>query len=253
MGWDDWHAGISVSTACDRIVTEALGLPPGFPSNSLLPWAGIADLCLVLGLAPGSLVVDVACGRGGYGREIARRAGARLVGLDISSVAIAIAWSSAGSSAGSSGGAGRFVVGDYTAAGLRDGCAQGVVCVDAMQFAEPPVAGLAECRRLLAPGGRIAVTAWEALDPGDERLPERTRRMNLARDLAAAGFGEISVTEKPQWLDAERALWEAAVGWPDDGTDPGLASLRDEAGRVLAAFDGKRRVLATGVAYQSSD
>jgi SAM-dependent methyltransferase len=240
MSWDDWHSRVSVSAAWKQIVTETLGLPPGFPSNSLLPWAGIADVCAALRLAPGSLVIDVACGRGGYGTEIARRAGARLVGLDISAVAIALARSS--------GGTGRFVVGDYTAAGLRDGCAEAVVCVDAMQFAEPPVAGLAECRRLLTPGGRIAVTSWEALDPADERQPERMRRMNLARDLPAAGFGQVSVTEMPQWQRAERALWEAAVGWPDDGTDPGLASLRDEAVRVLDAFDGKRRVLASAIA-----
>ena len=235
--WDDWHSDIARSAASGSLVQRALGLPAGFPSNSLLSWAGIGEVSDALRLTPGSLVVDLACGRGGYGLEVARRAGARLVGLDISEVAIRAARASAGS----------FVVGDYTAAGLRDGCADAVICVDAMQFADPPLAGLRECHRLLRVGGRIAVTGWEALDPDDERQPERHRRMNLARDLSAAGFGQVEVTEKPDWRAAERALWEAAAATDPDG-DPGLAALRGEGIRVLGEFDGVRRVLAVAAA-----
>jgi SAM-dependent methyltransferase len=244
MDWDNWHSGIAESAATGPLVWRALGLPAGFPSNSLLSWAGIADVAGSIRLAPDSLLVDVACGRGGYSREVAARTGARLVGLDISAVAIRAAV--AGSSAAGSARAG-FFVGDYTAAGLRDGCADAVMCVDAMQFADPPLAGLRECRRLLRPGGRIALTAWEALDPADERQPERFRRMNLARDLAAAGFGQVTVTEKPDWLAVERAMWETAAA-ADAADDPGLTSMRNEAIRALELFDGKRRVMATAVA-----
>ena len=245
MSWDDWHSAIASSAASDRRVRKALGLPSGMKTNSMLPWAGIADVAEMLRLAPGDLLVDMACGRGGYGLEITRRSGARLAGLDISAVAIRAARDGAVSLAGGDAG---FFVGDYTAAGLRDGCADAVVCVDAMQFADPPLAGLRECRRLLSAGGRIAVTAWEALDPADERQPERTRRMNLARDLAAAGFGRVEVTERPDWLAAERALWEAAAVAPRSAGDPGLTSLRDEGIRSLEVFGGKRRVLAAAIA-----
>jgi SAM-dependent methyltransferase len=211
-------------------------------SNSLLSWSGVAELTEALRLAPGDLLVDLACGRGGYGLEIARRTGARLVGLDISAVAVAVARASAH-------GAGWFCVADYTAAGLRDRCADAVMCVDAIQFAEPPLAGLRECRRLLRAGGRIAVTAWQAIDPGDERMPARMRRTDLARDLAATGFGQVEVTERPDWHATERAMWEAAAATTvDPADDPGLASLRDEAVKVLEFFDGKRRVMATAIA-----
>jgi SAM-dependent methyltransferase len=98
MSWDDWHSEIAWSATCNRIVHEALGLPAGMRSNSLLPWSGIADVCDALRLAPGSLLVDLACGRGGYGQEIAGRAGARLVGLDISAVAIRAAGGAGSSS-----------------------------------------------------------------------------------------------------------------------------------------------------------
>ncbi|WP_410628466.1 SAM-dependent methyltransferase [Amycolatopsis sp. cmx-8-4] len=41
-----------------------------------------------LDLRAGRVLVDLACGRGGYGLEIARRSGCRVVGIDFSRVAI---------------------------------------------------------------------------------------------------------------------------------------------------------------------
>ena len=121
------------------------------------------------------------------------------------------------------------------------------MCIDAIQFSDPPVAALQQCRRILARGGRLAITAWEPCGPVPEGVPERIRRMNLARDLAEAGFEKIEVTEKPGWYAAERALWEAAVQ-ADASGDPALVSLQEEATQALTAFDVRRRVLATATA-----
>jgi hypothetical protein len=71
--------------------------------------------------------------------------------------------------------------------------------------------------------------------------------MNLARHLLEAGFEQIEVREKPDWYAAERTLWEAALQ-ADASGDPALVSLREEATQALAAFDVKRRVLATATA-----
>jgi hypothetical protein len=71
--------------------------------------------------------------------------------------------------------------------------------------------------------------------------------MNLARHLAEAGFEQIEVTEKPDWYAAERTLWEAALQ-ADASGDPALVSLQEEATQALAAFDVRRRVLATATA-----
>jgi SAM-dependent methyltransferase len=240
-GFDAWHSDVAKSPACGLIVQQALGLPPQVVSNSLLTWAGIAEVAAALRLAPGQVLVDLACGRGGYGREIARRTGTRLVGLDFSAVAVTIA------ARGARRGNAQFCVADFTALGLRDHSANAAMCIDAVQFSDPPLAALRECRRILADGGRLAVTAWEPIGPADERLPERTRRMNLARDLAEAGFEQIEVAEKPDWYAAERGLWEAAVQADANG-DPALASLQREGTRALATFDVKRRVLATATA-----
>ena len=131
----------------------------------------------------------------------------------------------------------RFCVGDYTTAGLRDGCADAVMCIDAIQFGDPPLAGVTEARRILVPGGRLVLTAWEPVNPGgpaDERLAE-------------AGLEDIEVTVKPDWYAAERALWEAALAADADG-DLALVSLQAEGTRSLQTHDLKRRVLATATA-----
>jgi SAM-dependent methyltransferase len=241
LGFNAWHADVANSPACAHIFQQALGLPSQVVSNSLLTGAGIAEVAAALQVEPGQILVDLACGRGSYGREVARRTGARLVGLDFSAVAVMIAAHGVPRSRA------RFCVGDFTAPGLRDHSADAVMCIDAIQFSDPPVAALRQCRRILAHGGRLAVTTWELRGPAPEGVPERIRRMDLARHLLEAGFEQIEVTEKPDWYAAERSLWEAALQ-ADASGDPALASLQEEATQALAAFDVRRRVLATATA-----
>jgi SAM-dependent methyltransferase len=163
------------------------------------------------------------------------------VGLDFSAVAVAIA------ARGEPRRQARFCVTDFTAPGLRDHSAHAVMCIDAIQFGDPPLTALRQCRRILVGGGRLAVTAWEPSGPAPETVPEVIRQMNLERDLLDAGFEQVEVTEKPQWYAAQRALYEAALQ-ADASGDPGLASLQKEATHVLATFDSMRRVLATATA-----
>jgi hypothetical protein len=118
--------------------------------------------------------------------------------------------------------------------------------VDAVQFAEPPLAALLEFRRLLTAGGRLALTCWEAVDPADERVPPRIHAVNLRRDLPQAGFVDVAVHDKPAWRQAERALWEEAVAVVD--ADPAVRSLQVEGQRSLDAFDSLRRVFAIATA-----
>jgi SAM-dependent methyltransferase len=243
--FDRWYLDMAASPARDAIVARALGLPPGLQSNNLLPWPGIAEVTEALRLPRDGLLADVACGRGGYGIEVARRAGARLVGVDFSEVALEQARRSGARllPAGRS----EFQAGTLVATGLPAAAADGLLCVDAVQFADPPLAALAEFRRVLAPGARLAVSCWEATGPPDERVPARLRAVNLRRDLRAAGFADVRVQEKPQWREAERRMWQEALAVPADG-DPALESLRAEGRRSLDTSDSVRRVLATATA-----
>jgi SAM-dependent methyltransferase len=240
--FDRWYADMESSPDRDAIVARALGLPPELQSTSLLTWAGIAEVTEALRLPPGGLLVDAACGRGGYGIEIARRTGARLLGVDFSAVALEQA--RRGGARRLPDGGPRFQVGSLTATGLADGVADGLMCVDAVQFAEPPLAALTEFRRVLAPGARLAVTCWEAAGAG---APPRIRTVNLRRDLPAAGFTEVRVDDRPGWREAERRMWQEVVEAPP-GADAGVQSLQAEGRRSLDTFGSVRRVFATATA-----
>jgi SAM-dependent methyltransferase len=241
--FDHWYADMTVSPVKDEIQQRHLGLPPHLLSSSLLGWEGIAEVVTALRLSGGATLVDLACGRGGYGLEIAGRTGARLVGVDFSAEAVR----QATEHARRLGATAEFRVGDLASTGLRAGAANGVLCVDAIQFAPQPEAAYQEIRRILAPGGRAVLTCWEPRDRGDERLPARLRDVDLAAGLTAAGFGDVEVRDRPAWRASERAMWAEAVAL-DPGDDPALISFRNEGLRSPTVIELTRRVMATATA-----
>ena len=241
--FDQWYAGMSASPVKDEIQQRHLGLPPGLLLTSLLTWEGIAEVTEALRLSPGAVLLDLACGRGGYGLEVASRTDARLVGADFSAEAI----HQARQQARRLGRTAAFCVADLAATGLGAGSAGGVLCVDAIQFAPRPDAAYRELRRVLAPGGRVVLNCWEPVNIDDERLPDRLRRVNVHAGLAAAGFSGITVSERAGWRAAERSMWEEAAAL-DPGDDPALQSFHDEGVRSLGTFTLVRRVMATATA-----
>ncbi len=241
--FNGWYADMTASPVKDEIQQRHLGLPPRLLSTSLLGWEGIAEATAALRLAPGDTLVDLACGRGGYGLEIASRTGARLIGVDFSAEAVR----QAREHAKRLGATAEFRVGDLAATGLDAGSAAAVLCVDAIQFAAQPGAAYREIHRVLEPRGRAVLTNWEPYDRDDERVPPRLRRVNLRGGLTAAGFADIEVAERPGWRAAERAMWEEAAAL-DPGDDPALRSFHDEGVRSLAMFGLVRRVIATATA-----
>jgi len=240
--FDQWYADMEDSPAQDAIVARTLGLPPELQSTSLLSWQGIDEVATALQLGDGALLLDVACGRGGYGIEIARRTGARLIGIDFSEVALQQA-RLRGARLLPAGRA-EFHNGSLDATGLPTGIADAIMCIDAVQFAEPPLSAMLEFRRLLTPGGRLVMTCWEAVDPSDDRVPPRIKAVHLRRDLLAAGFLDVQVHDKSDWREVERTMWEAAVAAPG-GSDPAMQSFQAEGRWSLDNFDALRRVFAT--------
>ena len=123
---------------------------------------------LSLGLAPESIVLDLACGTGDLCIELARH-GLTAIGVDRSSGMLQAAQARAASSPPASAGAEldlRFaaplVRGDGLTLPFRSGALDGLVCGFALRnFASLPPA-LAECARVLRPGGRLALLEVDA-------------------------------------------------------------------------------------------
>jgi SAM-dependent methyltransferase len=241
--FDQWYANMAGIAPNDVILQRHLGLPPSLLSTGLLTWDGIAEVVTALRLPAGGALLDLACGRGGYGLEIAARTGIRLIGVDYSAEAIRQATENARVLDASA----QFRVGDLAATGLPDGSVDGAICVDAIHFATDPAAAYAELRRVLAPGGRVVLTCWEAKDRTDPGLPDRLRTVDTRHGLLAAGFLDVEVVDRPAWRSAERSLWEEVAAL-DPGDDPALQSFHDEGVLMLSRFDLTRRVMATGTA-----
>jgi demethylmenaquinone methyltransferase / 2-methoxy-6-polyprenyl-1,4-benzoquinol methylase len=96
-----------------------------------------------LGLAPGSLVVDLACGTGMLCND-ARRAGLRCVGFDVAAGMLAHSHTPA-----------PLVRADILRLPLADGAADGAVCGFALRNVGDIPGCFAETARVVRPGGRI--------------------------------------------------------------------------------------------------
>jgi len=242
--FDGWYADMLGSSAKDAILQRHLGLPADLLSTSLLSWDGIAEVVGALRLSAGDTLLDLACGRGGYGLEIAERTGAHLIGVDFSGEAVR----QARGQAARLGRSADFLIGDLQATGLDAGSVNAVLCVDAIQFASEPPDAYAEVRRVLAHGGRAVLTSWESVDKAeDDALSERIRRVDLRAGLTIAGFEDVEVRDRPDWRIRERTMWEEAVT-VDPRDDAAMQSFHDEGVRSLATFERLRRVMATATA-----
>jgi len=97
---------------------------------------------------PAALLVDLACG-GGLMAPHAARLGYRHVGVDIGRPGLEVARAHGV----------LPVLGSVLAVPLADGCADVVVAGEVLEHVEDDVAVLAECARLLRPGGTLVIDA----------------------------------------------------------------------------------------------
>lgn len=241
--FDRWYADLARSPGRDALVQRHLGLPGHVRPNNTLPWGAYDEIAGSLGIGPGGRLLDLGCGRGSVGIELAARTGCALVGVDFSGEALTQAKVQADEQAVSA----VLWQGWLEGTGVPDGHVDAVVCIDSVQFAEPPQAVYAEIRRVLRPGGRVVITTWEPVDRFGAAVPERLLRVDVHAGLVAAGFVDIVLKQRDDWRLVEHALWSEAAT-VDPGGDPALVSLRDEARRSLQAWPTLRRVHATATA-----
>jgi ubiquinone/menaquinone biosynthesis C-methylase UbiE len=155
------------------------------------PWA--PGLVQIAALRAGERVLDVACGTGAVARVAAAIVGpsGAVVGLDSSAGMLAVARSRA-SAAGAPIG---WIERSASDSGLPDRSFDAVVCQQGLQFFPDKPAALREMHRVLAPGGRLALSVWRTTGVYNtavaqalhERLgTEAARRFCASRDVPSA-------------------------------------------------------------------
>ncbi|GAB3929133.1 hypothetical protein GCM10011575_26100 [Microlunatus endophyticus] len=236
--FDGWYEEMADDELRHRLVAESLGLPASMRVTGLLSAAGLAEVIDTLQLSRGQRLVDLACGRGGYSREIARVGDSELIGIDASAVAIGQA--RADLRQDDVTGPIRFQVADFEATGLPEGIADAVVCIDSYQFASSVGALFSEARRITRPGGRLVLT-------GAMRRTwlEDTATSPIEEALIDAGWTGVRISARPDWLAAEERLWRAVLAEPT--STPALEAMKSEGAELLRAMPHIQRFIASAV------
>lgn len=197
--FNEAYASSAKSPTMARIFQQVYGddvAPEEVSAFSLVSLSELHRLARELQLEPGQTIVDLACGGGGPGLWVAREIQANLVGIDISSVAIAQAARRAvefGLNHRAS-----FKVADFAATGLPDAAFAGAISIDALWLALDKLEALREVARILRPGARFVFTTWDATIPIPGLPPQIDDHRPLLRQ---AGF-EIERYEEAH--DSER-------------------------------------------------
>ena len=168
------------------------------------PWAPVLLDAAAVGI--GHTVLDVACGTGVVAAAAAERVGpsGAVTGVDINPGMIAVAARTQGV---------RWAQADAARLPFPDGGFDRVLCQAGLQFVPDRLGALREMRRVLRPGGRVALLVWRALhhSPGFAALadalqavvgPEAAAVMRapfvfgddprpLVTLLDSAGFGDV--------------------------------------------------------------
>jgi ubiquinone/menaquinone biosynthesis C-methylase UbiE len=156
---------------------------------------------LLLGLSPGDGVLDVACGPGNFSRDFARAVSPEglVVGIDASRPMLERAAAQTQEARLDNV---VFVHGDAAMLPFRDASFDAVCCFAALNLLDEPFRALDEMRRVLTPGGRIAIftscrSRSRPLGTFESVLTARSGLRMFGQDevveaLRARGFHEVS-------------------------------------------------------------
>ena len=229
-GYDAIYAVVAASPTFGKLWAEHAyggGFPAEFAHISFLTFSELRAMAAYLALGKDAVLADLACGAGGPGLWVATECGASLIGVDPSSAGLAEARKRAERIDFTKDA--HFQQGTFACTGLADGAVDGVLSIDAIQYAADKAQAFKEFHRILRPGGRLAFSAFE-VDPervgglpvlGVDPVPD------YAPLLEAAGFSIDSYEESAGWAERVPATFGAVM--------EAMAALNEEMGQAAAS------------------
>ena len=195
-----WEASGLAGTAFESWLTDRVARRPSgdrarsvYGAEDVHDWARVAILD-ALAVGPGDHVLDIGCGGGLLLRDAMRR-GATATGLDHSPDMVDLARERAPGA--------EVVVGSANALPFPDGAFSAVSMSVVFFFLDDPVGALREARRVLGPGGRLAVYTTSPELRGTGAAPEPVARnghfydeAELATLASEAGFRDVEVVNE---------------------------------------------------------
>jgi SAM-dependent methyltransferase len=222
--------------------------PEEFAHICFLTIADAQRMHELLQVRPGDALADLGCGAGGPGLWMARQSGTSLIGADPSAAGLAAARTRA--AAVGLADRSRFCQGTFEHTTLPDRAVDALMSVDAFQYAPDKRAALAEFFRILRPGGRVSIIAFE-VDPakvtgvpviGADPIPDYLPLFE------AAGFDVEAYEETPGWRERVNAAFAAIIDASDtlaaEMGEPAAAAAVAEAMLTVQVQPYSRRVLA---------
>lgn len=191
-----------------------------------------------LGTGAGLSVLDIGCGGGRLAPVLTEAA--EVVGIDIAEAPLARARARHAALPGFA-----FARMDAARLGFADGRFEAVVMLDVLDVLADPAAALAEAARVLAPGGRLMVTATNK-----DSLPLRAlRRLALPVPQGGASVEELAAMLRAAGLVPTRMDGVLLpLGWAMPGAASAFAPLEEdpdfiEAARILGRRCGPDQAL----------
>jgi ubiquinone/menaquinone biosynthesis C-methylase UbiE len=188
-------------------------------------WAPV--VCDAAKIGPGQTVLDVASGTGVLAREAADRVGpsGRVAGIDAGPGMIAVAKRISPDI--------DFRVGDAHALPFPDASFDAVVCQFALMFFADRPQAIREMRRVLRPGGRVAVAVWDRL----ENEPAYSAFVALLDRVAGKPAGDALRLPFNLGDPKELAAIFAGAGFPDAAVATTSCRARFPSVRVMVEAD----------------
>jgi SAM-dependent methyltransferase len=203
------------------------------------------------GVTPGMRVLDVCCGPGILSAGALER-GAEAIGLDFSPQAVELARSLVPN--------GQFEQGDAVALPYPPETFDAVLCGYGLMHLPVPEAALREMLRVLRPGGRTAVSVWDAAGFGFALVYEAVRaRGNMGvslphgPDFFQFGSAERMLTALEEIGFADVEAYSFDQSWHVANADRYIQSILTGTVRARAVLDAQSGAAADGVRSYIAD